>query len=602
VSRKILVSARSLADRSTSATPTGVMSTGVTSAAVTPSTDPRGSRPARTPTGSRPSTPRRRATDTDLLMQYHRPLAYLRWAVLIFDVAIGSVYTDPRRQLGALAPLVIWNAFRSLQPLRVNRKNVVTAIWLVIDLSVPISVVASSGGWASSFLLSLIPPLVVAGLTQGRLISTGLGLLTGIFITSTMSLQHQLTPSLIENGVRWTGVLMIVSLATGLAYRMVRDASSRQLQETEHMVRLSEANALLYDLQRVARRLPSSLDLAEVLRSTTQKFSDLTSRANSAVLFLEPETDRWTVAEAFGASMPLVIESSALPAAARASIAARTIVIEERSSPLMSSAPTTSAIYAPLVARDQLIGLLVAEDRIPSELAETGPTNHKILAEGFAQQAAVTLDNARWFGRIRSAAADDERVRIARDLHDRVGQSLALIGFEIDRIARTPGAHHVSEDLTVLRGQVRSAVSEVRETLYDLRTDVRDDGVMTATLNDFLGRVSERSNLSVHLDTLEPVALPVRLSRELWHIAQEAIINVERHASATQLWVTWHCDGNAALLSVRDDGRGFGPSDGRTDSYGLRGLRERAAAIGAFIDIQSAAGEGTTLTVRLQDA
>ncbi len=535
-------------------------------------------------------------------MQYHRPLAYLRWAVLIFDIAIGSVYTDPRRQLGALGFLVVWNAFRSLQPLRVNRNNIVTAMWLVIDLSIPITVVLTSGGWASSFLLSLIPPLVVAGLTQGRLISTGLGLLTGVIVTATMSMRHELTPNLIENGVRWTGVLMIVSLATGLAYRMVRDASSRQLQETEHMVRLSEANALLYDLQRVARRLPSSLDLAEVLRSTTQGFSDLTSRANSAVLFLEPDTGRWTVAEAFGASMPLVIESSALPAAARASIAARTVVVEERSSPLMSNAATTSAIYAPLVARDQLIGLLVAEDRVTVELVDAGQPNHKAEVEGFSQQAAVTLDNARWFGRIRSAAADDERVRIARDLHDRVGQSLALIGFEIDRIARTSGASHVSDDLAILRGQVRSAVSEVRETLYDLRTDVRDDGEMTATLNDFLERVGERSHLSVHLDTKEPVALPVRLARELWHIAQEAIINVERHARASELWVTWHCDGNVALLCVRDNGCGFGPSDGRRDSYGLRGLRERAAAIGALIDIESAAGEGTTLTVRLQDA
>jgi signal transduction histidine kinase len=551
--------------------------------------------------GSRPPAPfKRRKGDQDLLVQYHRPLAYLRWAVLLIDVTISSFYWDPRQQLGALALLVMWNAFRSLQPLRISRNNVLTALWLVIDLSVPIYVIIRSGGWGSSFLLSLIPPLVVAGLTQGRLISTGLGLLTGLLITTSMHLSGNLTPNLIENGVRWTGVLMIVSLATSLAYRMVRDASSQQLQATEHMVRLSEANALLYDLQRVARRLPSSLDLAEVLRSTTAEFSALMNRSSACILFVEQDTQRWTVAEAFGASMPLVIEASSLPAAARAAVSARTIVIDPSSTPLMSNLSATSAVYAPLIARDQLIGLLVAEDPVASN-EEAPSVNHKVAAEGFSQQAAVTLDNARWFGRIRSAAADDERVRIARDLHDRVGQSLALIGFEIDRIARSPGSEQISGDLGVLRGQVRSAVSEVRETLYDLRTDIRDDGVMTSTLDEFLERVGERSNLVVHLDTNEPLALPVRLARELWHIAQEAIINVERHAEATEIWVTWHCDGNVALLEVRDNGRGFGPTAGRRDSYGLRGLRERAAAIGALLDIESGPNTGTTITVRLQD-
>ncbi len=566
----------------------------------------------RTPGNAPPSgaAPRRRKGDRDLLIQYHRPLSYLRWLVLFIDIAIASLYTDPKRHITVATLLVGWNALRSLEPLRIRRRNLLTAAWIVVDLFVPITVAATSGGWDSPFLLSLIPPLIAAGLTQGRMISLGLGFLTGTIVTASMTLNRDLTnelnADLMSNGVRWTGVLMIVSLATSLAHRMVTEASTKQLQETEHMVRLSEANALLYDLQRVARRLPSSLDLAEVLRSTTAEFARLTAMSRVSVLLVDSDSNRWTVAEALGASMPLVIDAAALPPGARASIIARTVVVEPLSMPMMSNDHSTSAVFVPLIARDELIGLLVAEQPTATD-QDTGapnsdPIDLRAAAQGFAQQAAVTLDNARWFGRIRSAAADDERVRIARDLHDRVGQSLALIGFEIDRINRTPGASHVAADLAILRGQVRSAVSEVRETLYDLRTDVRDDGQMAATLDEFLSRVGERSHLEIHLDANEPIALPVRLARELWHVAQEAIINVERHAEATSLSVTWHCDGNIALLVVKDDGRGFGPNEGRQDSYGLRGLRERCAAIGALLNISSSSAEGTTITVRLQDA
>jgi signal transduction histidine kinase len=540
---------------------------------------------------------RRRKGDGDLLVQYHRPIAYLRWTVLFLDIGVGSFYQGFRFHVFAAAVLVAWNVFRTIEPLRLREHALATAVWLVIDIAVPVVVVVQSGGWDSPFLLSLIPPLITSALTQGRMLSSGLGLLTGVIIMSSMSINDTLNPVVVERGVRWTGVLMVLTLATGLAYRMMKDASTEEVQATEQMIRLSEANALLYDLQRVARRLPSSLDIGEVLRSTTAAFAELSGMSCVAVLIFDTDSGRWTVAQALGASMPLIVEAQDLPVAARTAVAARIVIIENQSIPMLASGGSTVAVFVPLVARDRLVGLIIGEEPFT---AERSPDLGSRAAQ-FAEQAAVTIDNARWFGRIRSAAADDERVRIARDLHDRVGQSLALIGFELDRICRTEAAEHLRDDLALLRRQVRTAVTEVRETLYDLRTDVRLDGSMAATLSEFLERVGERSNLVVHLETTEPVALPVRLARELWHIAQEAIINVERHAQATDLWVEWQCDGSSAFLSVRDNGTGFGASSGRQDSYGLRGLRERAAGIGAVIEIDSVHGQGTTVLTRLQD-
>ena len=88
----------------------------------------------------------------------------------------------------------------------------------------------------------------------------------------------------------------------------------------------------------------------------------------------------------------------------------------------------------------------------------------------------------------------------------------------------------------------------------------------------------------------------------MWRIAQEAVTNAERHADATVLRVTWTCNGGAAELEITDDGRGFERGRaGRIDSYGILGMRERAASIGASLDIVSKPGSGTVVRCRLDE-
>jgi len=84
--------------------------------------------------------------------------------------------------------------------------------------------------------------------------------------------------------------------------------------------------------------------------------------------------------------------------------------------------------------------------------------------------------------------------------------------------------------------------------------------------------------------------------RELWRIAQEALVNVERHAEAKNVTVNWVTDGRNGLLEIIDDGRGFALGEsGRVDSYGLVGMRERAASVGASLEVDSAADGGTVI-------
>ncbi len=197
-------------------------------------------------------------------------------------------------------------------------------------------------------------------------------------------------------------------------------------------------------------------------------------------------------------------------------------------------------------------------------------------------------------------AASEERSRIARDLHDRIGQSLAYLGFELDRSAKTVGDPAISNELSRMRGEVTRVIAEVRETLYDIRTEVSEGNSFVVTLEQFLERVSDRSSIVIDFRHRVVGTLPPRQEREMWHIAQEAIVNVERHAKARNVWVRWETDGKSALLEIQDDGKGYAASEGRRDSYGLRGLQERATSIGARAEISSQPGQGTVVRCRLE--
>jgi signal transduction histidine kinase len=226
------------------------------------------------------------------------------------------------------------------------------------------------------------------------------------------------------------------------------------------------------------------------------------------------------------------------------------------------------------------------------------------LLVGFAEPAALAIDNARWFARLRTVGADEERTRIARDLHDRIGQSLAYLAFELDRIVRKDErGNPVTPDLVGIREDVRGVVREVRDTLYDLRTDVSDERTVPSVLEEFAQRVRDRSGIEVRLRTDETARMPRLQERELWRIAQEAIVNAERHSHGSRIDVFWLSDGREAVIEVRDNGSGMPiGSTGRLDSYGLLGMRERASSIGATLAIDSIPREGVTVRVSLRAA
>jgi len=220
-----------------------------------------------------------------------------------------------------------------------------------------------------------------------------------------------------------------------------------------------------------------------------------------------------------------------------------------------------------------------------------------------ARTAALAIDNARWLERIHTLGMEQERTRLARELHDHIGQSVVYIGFELDRLVELNHGRAVQADLLELRGDLRDLVGELRDMLVDLRTDVSETQDVEGVLRSFLERVNKRNRVAVSLVADADFRMPLPVEREVWRVAREAVMNAERHARASQVSILWLCNGDSALLEVADDGVGLPAGKTMGESgYGMVGMRERADSIGAQLEITSGPGKGTLVRMRVRAA
>ena len=535
----------------------------------------------------------------DALAPFQQLVLVVRWGVLTLSFVQWSA-GDLRVKFGAVALVaeLLWTVFRTIRPVRFDGSARSIGAAIVAELSLGVVAVIATGHWNSPLVFCLLPGVVIAGFAQSGPLIGMLGLCVGAVVTFTQGsgLEHG---DNLRTSLQWTTELGLVSFVAGVGHRMLREAEKSHSMALSRMSQLTEANDLLQALHRVSQTLPSSLDLDEVLASTVSTIREITEAPIASILLRDDTLPSWIVAHSGGVRLPAFLNPEDLPVGVTWAANAPGLVTFNSSEGPMLSGDAAVGLYAPLWARSGLVGVLAVE-WTDSQVDLTRP--HELLSR-LSEQAAVAIDNARWFRRIRTATADEERTRIARDLHDRVGQSLAYIAFELDRLRREAAETALEPELDRLRGDLRKVVGDLRETLYDLRTEIDERHGIVDTLQAFLDRLGARAQVAcdLHHDDFQAGAarsLPIRAERELWRIAQEAITNVERHASATELSVTWQCDGRKALLEIADDGKGFGAGAGRTDSYGMMGIRERAAAIGARLEIESSPGQGTIIRCR----
>lgn len=533
----------------------------------------------------------------DRVASFSSPILVIRWGTTALSLLLAAPQVIDRDAgvLAWCAVLVAYAVFRSLFPIRFTG-GIASVLRVLAEVALHVGAVAATGAWDSPFVFSLLTAVIVAGFAQGFAFALRISAASALAVSIPDLVPADAGTEQLLHAAQWSAILLLVALVAGYGRRISGEADRQHTIALDRLGRLADANSLLYNLHRVAQTLPASLDMNEVLDTTVSRLRGLLDVDVIAIYLFDDTDAKWEVARQDGVRLPPRLGPTELPTGLRRAMAESAIVslphlgaddgegVGERS---------RSGLYAVLPSRGTILGLLAVEHHEPRHFSRR---DIEVL-NGFAEPVALALDNARWFGRLRTVGADEERTRIARELHDRIGQSLAYLAFELDRlVGKESKGEVIHEPLTQLREDLRGVIGEVRETLYDLRADVSEQVSIADVIEQFVERVAERSELTPTVYCDRTHRLPILQEREMWRIAQEAVVNVERHSEATECRVIWRCDGERAALEVSDNGRGFEPGRaGRLDSYGMMGMRERASSIGAALEVHSAPGRGTRI-------
>jgi len=221
------------------------------------------------------------------------------------------------------------------------------------------------------------------------------------------------------------------------------------------------------------------------------------------------------------------------------------------------------------------------------------------LAKSFHRMLARVDEERRRSGKLVVRAQEEERRRVARDLHDEVNQALTAILLRLQALAQGVPPERAAEVAEIKR-LASQAMDELLGLARQLRPTALDDHGLIAAVEAQLSGFRDRTGIDARLEsTGEPGGLDEEHQTVIYRVAQEALNNAGRHAHASHVDVALAFSGTGAELHVSDDGVGFDPVSPRAGGLGLDGMAERARIVGGELDLRSSPGSGTELTLRV---
>jgi len=267
----------------------------------------------------------------------------------------------------------------------------------------------------------------------------------------------------------------------------------------------------------------------------------------------------------------------------------------------------------PLMAGNKVIGCLTLNSRQVGAYSQV----EAVLAQAFANQATVAIQNAQLFEQVRAGhnqlqslsrrlvqVQETERRHIARELHDEAGQALTSLMVGLRLLER-----EVADPETVIKHvtELKSMTNDVLENLHRLAMDLRPASLdhlgLTAALRQYIETFSQQHGLKMQFEVVgldDLPRLPPTVETNVYRIVQETLTNVVRHAQATQVDVLLERRGDQVVTIVEDNGIGFDPESAKQSGrLGLLGMRERAEMLGGTLEIESKPGSSTTVYVEV---
>jgi signal transduction histidine kinase len=269
----------------------------------------------------------------------------------------------------------------------------------------------------------------------------------------------------------------------------------------------------------------------------------------------------------------------------------------EQQGPVLAEAK--SALSLPLWSEDELLGGIVLGHPDAAHFSDAALPFLNLLAG----QVSLAVRNARAYLQSEELAIAEERVRIAREIHDGVAQALAFSALKLDLVARlvggaSPQLEKATAELRVAQATIRESIREVRRSIFALRPIDLERHGFTETIRRYCSDFEQQNDVNVSLKIEGAPKLSAKSEAVLFRIFQEAMNNAAKHAHARSVFVTvGQADGSCGFIEVRDDGQGFDPlavSDRVTSAggLGLKQMRERVQARGGTFEATSQPGAG----------
>ncbi|MGH3471727.1 MAG: sensor histidine kinase [Nocardioidaceae bacterium] len=346
------------------------------------------------------------------------------------------------------------------------------------------------------------------------------------------------------------------------------------------------AHRLLEELRTVTRGLPGGLDLPTTSEAVLRDVTLALKGTRSALLLTEEGQGLEAVAhhgdDRFGAALvgdPIIELSMELHR------------LMQQPQP-RGEAWHRYRTCLPLIVGGRCIGVAVVD------APDVAPPEVLIEVQSELEDSALQLESAQLFGEVRSTATVEERRRLAREIHDGIAQEIASLGYLVDDMSAQEANPEQRTRLTNLRGELTRVVTELRLSIFDLRSGVSRNAGLGSVLSDYVREVGKNAGLAVHVSLEESTSrLRLDVETELLRIAQEAVNNARKHSKASNLWVTCRVEPPFAEVRVEDDG--VGSAHHRKDHYGLHSMQERAHRIKAVLTVAERKGGGTTVSTVL---
>jgi signal transduction histidine kinase len=393
---------------------------------------------------------------------------------------------------------------------------------------------------------------------------------------------------------------------------MMVDARDRELQNLRQEI--EHHNSSFAYLQELGARVASSLDLPAVLQAVVDGARELTRARYGALGVFDQEgrvkefiTSGISQDERDGiGDLPQGLGLLGLLNQERSALRVTEIASHPRSVGFPPNHPSMGTFLgAPIRHHNQVLGNLYLTEK---ENGEEFTYRDEQLLEIFSSQAAMAINNAVLHQQVLDSAVLEERERLAREMHDGVGQVLAYINTQtlaVKKLLSDRKLDDASAEIATMQLVTRELYADVREGILGLRMGPDSDGGLVPALRKYVGLFAEFSEIDTRLevsDEVERSLLQPTAEIQLMRIIQESLTNVRKHASATRANVQFALRSGALHVNIVDDGKGFIPTvraRAGWPKFGLQTMRERAESVGGTFELKSDLGKGTRVAVQI---